>query len=213
MVNKKSARLSNNSFAAYIDKKLKETNKSYSRLADYCNFPRAYITRMKAGKWIPTPRQCTDVAGFLNVPWDQVWIAAGHIRQDEIDRLKTRRTMPYYRLDNTEAEIIDSYRFCNELASVYLTSAVRGAARASENMQNGYKRQHRVYFLLEMDFVNYPEWLANVPATYINEEHPKVFKLGENMNVDYLAQSTIVGTLRYTQTKTMSQLPYQLWAD
>ena len=114
-----------------------------------------------------------------------------------------RNQTPFYRLDDTEAEIINSYRFCNEDTSVYLTAAVRGAARASENITSGKKRQHRVTFLLEMDFVNYPQWLEDVPATHINDDYPKVFRINESNGFDYLAQSTVVGTLRFSQTRVM----------
>ena len=213
MVSKKNKQGNKTYLAGYIDQHMKEQRKSYVKLASYCGFPKAYVTRLKAGQWIPTPRQCTNIGGFLHIPWHQVWVAAGHLRQDEVDRLMVRNQMPFYRLDDTEAEIINSYRFCNEDTSVYLTAAVRGAARASENITNGTKRQHRVTFLLEMDFVNYPQWLEDVQATHINDDYPKVFRINESNGFDYLAQSTVVGTLRFSQTRVMSPLPRQLWAD
>lgn len=199
----------NTQFHTFIDFHLKQQGKSYTQLVNAANLPKAYITRLKRGQWIPSPSQASKVAAFLKLNWWTVWIACGHINAEEVQQLKSRYVLIPWKLDDLESQMVSAYRFCEEEAANYLISAARGAARASENNATGLARQHKVKVLLEMEFVNFPEWLENVERITMNGE--PVYVIKEQDDFPYLAQSTVVGTLRYALTRKFSPLPRHIW--
>lgn len=198
--------------SAYIEDQLSYQRKSWSALIRYMGWPKPYITRLRRHGFIPSPRDCTIIAGFLNVPWYIVWVQAGHMRQEDVNELKSASLSYTWRLTPLEAELIGAFRSCNPRSREYLHSAVRGAARASENMASGRMRQHRMNVLLEMDFVNEPEWLDAVPKVDIGD-YKDVIIMNEDNHFGYIPQSGVVGSMRFAVTGQMSPLPRSIYED
>ena len=212
-VNKK-VRARPTALGIHIAQKLTESNQSWSKMVTSCGLPKSYITRIKHG-WIPPHEICTDIANFFHEDWWDYWVLAGHVKRADIDRLKRSPIMYSWRLNAEEAEIIGSFRECTNDSYNYLTAAVRGAARATQNKANPKLiRQHKVHVLLELDFVNDPVWTdmqryPKVMRTTIQKDGKdlEVYVFSEENDFGYLAQSTVSGTLRYAVTGEMSPLP------
>ena len=66
--------------SAYIEDQLSYQRKSWSALIRYMGWPKPYITRLRRHGFIPSPRDCSTIAGFMNVQCYIVWVQAGHMR-------------------------------------------------------------------------------------------------------------------------------------
>ena len=198
--------------SSYIEKRLIERGNSWSQLVVYCGWPKPYITRLRSKGWIPEPRGCTNIAGFLAVPWYEVWVKAGHIREEDLkDVAQSYVTYEWY-LTGTEAELIGSYRYAMPESREAIQASARGAARATENAYAQLKRQQKIKLILEMDFVNQPEWIEEAGLNTVTiPGYGEAYVINQAAGFGYLHQSCTVGTLRHAITGKMSPIPKKLF--
>ena len=204
--------------SSYIQKRLDHADMTWAQLMRSAKMPKTNQTRIRRKGWIPNTEECTRLAAAMGAPWEDLWIAAGHIKKEQIAAIRGNvHSYTYlWRLTSEEAQIIGSYRACIQESRDFLLAAVRGVARAGEHEWNDDIRVASTRTELVLDFVNAPDYIAPLYGD-MSMPHIKELmrKLPDRKIVDlpYAAASAIVGILRYVSTQQMSPLPQWLFTD
>jgi hypothetical protein len=204
--------------SSYIQKRLDHADMTWAQLMRSAKMPKTNQTRIRRKGWIPNTEECTRLAAAMGAPWEDLWIAAGHIKKEQVEAIRGNvHSYSYlWRLTPEEAQIIGAYRACMQDSRDFLLAAVRGVARANEHEWNDDIRVASTRTELALDFVNAPDYVAPLYAdTSMPNIKELMRKLPDRKIVDlpYAAQSAIVGILRYVTTGRMSPLPKWLFSN
>ena len=198
--------------SSYIQRRLDHADMTWAQLMRDAKMPKTNQTRLRRKGWIPNPEECSRLAAAMGAPWEDLWIAAGHIRKEQVEAIRGNvQSYSYlWRLTPEEAQIIGAYRACIQDSRDFLLAAVRGVARANEHEWHDDIKTASTRTELALDFVNPPDYVAPL---YADRTMPHIKELLKKLpddsvvNLPYAAQSAIVGILRYVTTGRMSPLP------
>jgi hypothetical protein len=204
--------------SSYIQKRLDHADMTWAQLMRSAKMPKTNQTRIRRKGWIPNTDECTRLAAAMGAPWEDLWIAAGHIKKEQVEAIRGNvHSYSYlWRLTPEEAQIIGAYRACVQDSRDFLLAAVRGVARANEHEWNDDIRVASTRTELALDFVNAPDYVAPL---YADTSMPNIKELMRKIpdrkvvDLPYAAQSAIVGILRYVTTGRMSPLPKWLFSN
>lgn len=204
--------------STYIQRRLTHADMTWAQLMRSAKMPKTNQTRLRRKGWIPNTEECNRLAAALGAPWEDLWIAAGHIKKEQIAAIRGNvHSYSYlWRLTPEEAQIIGAYRACMQDSRDFLLAAVRGVARAGEHEWHDDIKTASTRTELALDFVNPPDYVAPL---YADKTMPHIKELLKQIpdtsviNLPYAAQSAVVGILRYVTTGQMSPLPKWLFSN
>ena len=199
--------------SVYIQKRLMHLDMTWADLMRASKMPKTNSTRLRRKGWIPSTEECTRLAAALGAPWEDIWIAAGHLKAEQIESIRGNiQSYSYlWRLTPEEASIIGAYRACLQDSRQVVLAAVRGVARASlHEFHDSIKTETRRTEIV-LDFVNGPDYIHKLYGDTTSPMNKDLLRQDPEIDMTHLSyaqQAAIVGVLRYVSTGLMSPMTH-----